>query len=153
VKLDLMEIISEKNANIESGPLPTLGVEPGQFRQLFTNLISNSLKYARKGIIPVIKISYELSTWSDTNRPERTKLYHVIHFADNGIGFKQIYADKIFELFQRLHTRVEFEGTGIGLSICRKIIQNHQGFIKATGEPGRGAEFHIYLPASEQEAK
>jgi PAS domain S-box-containing protein len=153
VKLDLMEIIDDKNARIESDPLPALAVEQGQFRQLFTNLISNSMKYARKEVIPVIKITYELSGWAETNRAGTSRLYHVIHFADNGIGFKQIYADKIFDLFQRLHTRGEFEGTGIGLSICRKIVQNHEGFIKATGEPGKGATFHVYLPATDLESK
>jgi light-regulated signal transduction histidine kinase (bacteriophytochrome) len=146
VKLDLIEIINEKKAEIQSGPLPTLPVEPGQFRQLFTNLISNSLKYSRIGVRPTIKIAYELRSWNDANRSGPSRLYHTLTFTDNGIGFKQEYARKIFDLFQRLHTRSEFDGTGIGLSICRKIMQNHEGFIEATGYLDEGAEFSLYLP-------
>ena len=74
--------------------------------------------------------------------------YWKIIFSDNGIGFEQQYADKIFELFQRLHSRFEYEGTGIGLAICKKIVQNHKGFIYANGQPGLGASFVIYLPST-----
>jgi PAS domain S-box-containing protein len=146
VKLDLLEAINEKNAQIESGLLPTLQVESGQFRQLFTNLISNSLKYSRKGVRPTIKITYELLSRNEGARPGVPGLYHTLIFTDNGIGFKQEYAGRIFDLFQRLHTRSEFDGTGIGLSICRKIMQNHEGFMEATGWPDEGAEFRLYLP-------
>ena len=146
VKADLIESLKEKDAILESGQLPSLRVEPGQFRQLFTNLISNSLKYTRAGIQPELKITYAVCPYVDGTGESRTQLYHCITFADNGIGFQQIYADKIFDLFQRLHTRSEFDGTGIGLSICRKIMQNHEGFIKAKGELEVGAEFMLYLP-------
>ena len=74
--------------------------------------------------------------------------YWKITFSDNGIGFEQQYADRIFELFQRLHSRFEYEGTGIGLAICKKIVQNHKGFIYADGKPGLGASFVIYLPST-----
>jgi hypothetical protein len=74
--------------------------------------------------------------------------YHRISFLDNGIGFEQQYAEKIFDLFQRLHGKKEFSGTGIGLAICKKIVSNHRGWITATGDPGKGSHFDIYLPVA-----
>jgi PAS domain S-box-containing protein len=141
----LKEEIEEKKAVIESDELPTLKVVPVQFQQLFINLISNSLKYSKPDATPYIKISSELV--KTPNAPLNIDDYYKISIADNGIGFEQKYADRIFELFQRLHTRTEFEGTGIGLSICKKIVQNHNGVIDASGEPGKGSTFNIYLPA------
>jgi PAS domain S-box-containing protein len=147
VKLDLIEDIKDKKAEIEANVLPILPVDPFQFHQLFTNLISNGIKYSQQGVPPVIKISAGMSSLNETDSKGSNVHYHTITFSDNGIGFKQVYAEKIFGLFQRLHPRYEFEGTGIGLAICRKIMQNHEGFIRAKGEPGKGAEFTIYLPA------
>ena len=147
VKLDLIEDIKDKKAEIEANILPTLPVDAFQFHQLFTNLISNGIKYSQQGIPPIIKISSGMSSMNETDTKGSNGLYHTITFADNGIGFKQVYAEKIFGLFQRLHPRHEFEGTGIGLAICKKIMQNHDGFIRAKGEPGKGAEFTISLPA------
>jgi signal transduction histidine kinase len=119
-----------------------------QFSQLFSNLIMNSLKYRKAGTKPVIKISAEMVQAGEIAEEGsfRDGQYWKIEFRDNGIGFDQKYADRIFELFQRLHGKSEYEGTGIGLAICKKIVQNHNGFISASGQPGAGAVFNIYLP-------
>ena len=119
-----------------------------QFNQLFSNLIINAIKYRKPDINPLIKISADIVDVSSIPLHaefQGNKYWH-IRVTDNGIGFEQQYAEKIFELFQRLHSKFEFEGTGIGLAICKRIVQNHHGFIKATGEPGIGSTFNIYLP-------
>ena len=147
VKNDLQVLINESNAVIISSTLPVINVIPHQMSQLFSNLILNAIKYKKKDIDPVIKITSEISLPTDINiigAPD-TK-YLKIEISDNGIGFDEQYSTKIFELFQRLHTKAEYEGTGIGLAICKKIVQNHQGFIKAIGKLGVGATFEIYLP-------
>ena len=82
------------------------------------------------------------------NVPSDKEYYH-LSISDNGIGFSQEYAEKIFDIFQRLHGQAEYEGTGIGLAICKKIVETHKGFISASGTPGEGSVFHIYLPVSE----
>jgi len=153
VKSDLHELIQEAKATIEISPLPKLKVIPLQFSQLFSNLIMNSLKYRKAGTNPVIKISAGLvqAAAIPEEGPSRDGQYWRIEIRDNGIGFDQQYADRIFELFQRLHGKSEYEGTGIGLAICKKIVQNHNGFISATGQPGAGAVFNIYLPKTENE--
>jgi len=149
VKTDLQELLEENKVIIEIGELPVLKIVPLHFNQLFSNLIINAVKYRKPLVSPYVKITAEVIDACDI--PETTSLthplYHKIIVADNGIGFEQQYATKIFELFQRLHGRTEYEGTGIGLAICKKIIQNHNGFIQASGEPGVGATFTIYLPA------
>jgi signal transduction histidine kinase len=117
--------------------------------QLFINLIANAVKYARTDVPPKITITSQLINVEDIKKPVylHHKSYWKIAFEDNGIGFESQYEDKIFELFQRLHGKNEFEGTGIGLAICKKIVQNHNGYIFAEGRPGKGATFLIYLPA------
>ena len=147
-KDELKEIIEEKKAVIESGPLPRLRVIAFQFQQLFTNIVSNSLKYAKKGVAPHVVIAADIVDGSLVADKEARAdaLYHHISFADNGIGFAPANNHKIFEIFKRLHTRDEYEGTGIGLSICKKIVENHAGFITAEGEPQQGAVIHVYLP-------
>ncbi|HSC38860.1 MAG TPA: ATP-binding protein, partial [Chitinophagaceae bacterium] len=147
-KDELKEIIEEKKAVVESGPLPRLRVIAFQFQQLFTNIVSNSLKYAKKGVAPHIVIAADIVDGSLVADKEARAdaLYHHISFADNGIGFAPANNHKIFEIFKRLHTRDEYEGTGIGLSICKKIVENHAGFITAQGEPQKGAVIHVYLP-------
>ncbi|MBP0905513.1 CHASE3 domain-containing protein [Mariniflexile gromovii] len=147
-KQDVAETIIEKQAIITSDVLPTVSVIPFQVHQLFLNLLSNSLKYSKVAEAPVIKITYELVHSKDDinliNIPKNE--YHKITFSDNGIGFEQQYANQIFELFNRLHNKQEYSGTGVGLSICKKIIDNHNGIIIANGEPNIGAIFTIYLP-------
>ncbi|HYK47843.1 MAG TPA: PAS domain-containing protein [Parafilimonas sp.] len=147
VQRNLAEMIAEKNATIEFSNLPTIQAVPLQFQQLFSNIIENSLKYSRENVPPVIKISATLVPGK--NHPfTKSKQCYEITVADNGIGFEQEYAENIFKLFQRLHGRNEYYGTGIGLAICKKIVENHKGTIKATGFPGAGAIFTIILPAN-----
>jgi two-component system, chemotaxis family, CheB/CheR fusion protein len=145
---DLKDNIEEKSAVVEYKNLPSVHVVSFQFKQLMENLILNSLKYHKKNQPPHIKIKAVpakgnlITEWD----ADKNKIYYVIEIKDNGIGFEQRYATKIFELFQRLHGKSEYPGTGLGLAICKKIIQNHHGFIIAKGEPGKGASFIIYLP-------
>ena len=141
--LDDLELdILEKNALIRVGPLPVVKGYRRQLQQLFQNLVSNALKYTRPGISPVINISADTAV--ETEKP-----YHVIAVSDEGIGFEQQYADKIFQMFSRLHGRSEYSGTGVGLSIAKKVVENHKGFIRVQSEPGRGSTFTVYLPAEE----
>ncbi len=146
---EMSQSIEEKNAIIQSNHLPELKVISFQIQQLFQNLISNSLKYSKPGIVPVIKFECEQIKSSDY--PElkiiRNKNYFKITVRDNGIGFEQQYAEKIFTIFKRLHKSTEYQGTGIGLSICKKIVENHSGYIFAEGELGIGAVFNIFLPS------
>ena len=142
VNSDLEDMIVAKNAVIESELLPKISVIPFQFRQLLANLISNGIKYSKKDVAPIIRITTELSNEGEFGGRKFLK----IHISDNGIGFEQQYEDKIFELFQRLHGKNEFVGTGIGLAICKKIIDNHKGFIKVRSEPDKGSVFTIGLP-------
>jgi two-component system CheB/CheR fusion protein len=150
-KQSLSERIDEKKAVIESDDLPTLNIIPTQFYQLFTNIISNSIKYSKKDVAPVIVIKVTLMPGEEINDPRAmdNKNYWKISFVDNGIGFEQQYEHKIFELFQRLHGKTEYSGTGIGLTICRKVVQNHEGLIEVFGKPNIGATFNVYIPDKE----
>jgi len=133
---DLHLRIQETGALIEVPAFPVVAGDPTQLRQLFQNLLGNALKYHRTGVPPVVSITVEPSTDSPCRFVVR----------DNGIGFEPRHAEKIFEIFQRLHGRGEFEGTGIGLAICRKIVARHGGTITAEGCPGEGATFTITFP-------
>jgi PAS domain S-box-containing protein len=145
------ELIEENYASIQAGRLPAIRGVPLQLNQLFTNLIINSIKYKKPDEPPIIHIDSSRASLnekkSDDDRlpPDHWKLT----ITDNGIGFEPKYAEKIFELFQRLHSRFEYEGTGIGLAICKKIVQNHKGQIRAIGEPGHGAVIEIFLPLTQ----
>ena len=145
---EMSQSIEEKNAIILSADLPELRVISFQIQQLFQNLISNSLKYSKPGVVPIIKFDCEQIKASDypALNISRNKTYFKITLTDNGIGFEQQYAEKIFTIFKRLHTSDEHPGTGIGLSICKKIVENHSGYIFAEGKPGIGAVFNIFLP-------
>ncbi|MEO6406370.1 MAG: PAS domain S-box protein [Ferruginibacter sp.] len=147
-KDDLHISIIEKQAVLEYENLPKINGVHLQLSQLFTNLISNALKYSRPEIAPHVKITAERIAGSKIKHVAANiqKEYHAIKIADNGIGFEKEYEGKIFELFQRLHGRNEYSGTGIGLSIVKKIVTNHNGFIVSEGRPGIGATFTIYLP-------
>ena len=148
VKQSLEFKIEQKNATIEADLLPEALIIPSQFRHLFQNLIGNSLKFTRDDVQPLIRIksSYiteqELGNLQLANAPRYLKL----EFIDNGIGFEEEYSGKIFQIFQRLHGRSEYEGTGIGLAICKKIVEHHGGIIYANGELDKGATFTIILP-------
>jgi signal transduction histidine kinase len=148
VREEMKEQIDAKHMKLEVGELPELNVIRFQANQLFTNLISNSLKFAKPGGQPRISIS--ATRVSSIERPETIRevgrYYWEIVFSDNGIGFEPEYAGKIFEIFQRLHGSSNVEGKGIGLAICKKILDNHEGMIIAKGVVNEGAEFRIYLP-------
>lgn len=147
-KHNLAEVIETKHATIEIGTLPVMNVIPFHFLQVFTNLLSNALKYNRPDTAPFITVTSEIvidSNISDIHFSEGKKYYR-IRVSDNGIGFDQQYSEKIFELFQRLHGKAEYEGTGIGLAICKKIVENHHGFISAEGDLNLGARFNMYFP-------
>ncbi|PZX56674.1 PAS domain-containing protein [Algoriphagus chordae] len=148
VKMDLKEELAHHQAILESEELCTLNIIPFQFRQLLQNLVSNSLKFSAKDREPHISISSEKAFGSELELDRlspNTKYCH-LRISDNGIGFEEKYAERIFELFQRLHGREKFQGTGIGLAIVKKIVDNHNGYITAHGKPNEGATFDIYLP-------
>jgi light-regulated signal transduction histidine kinase (bacteriophytochrome) len=141
--------IREKKAEIILDPLPVLPVNAVLMGPLFSNLISNSLKYSKKQEIPRIHIRHELPLAGAAagGRDLDTKYCRII-IEDNGIGFDQKYAEQIFDMFRRLHPSAEYEGTGIGLALCKKIVEKHKGFISARSKPGEGASFIVSLPLS-----
>lgn len=145
---DFEEILLQKKGNIKAGKLCEVSVILFQFRQLLFNLIGNSLKFAQKNKAPQIKISSEIVQADRLNKEKllpKTDYCHIT-FSDNGIGFDDTYKDRIFEVFQRLHTLDKYDGTGMGLAICKRIVENHNGVITATGKLNRGAKFNIYIP-------
>ncbi len=148
VKEDLNEEIINKSATIKSFTKHNISVIPFQFRQLIYNLISNALKFTKPDIAPEIEINSEIVNGKSLQNKLAAKNIDYCHIsvADNGIGFDQKYSSKIFEVFQRLHGKIEFTGTGIGLAIVKKIVDNHNGFIIAEGALEKGATFNIYLP-------
>jgi light-regulated signal transduction histidine kinase (bacteriophytochrome) len=135
--------IREKKAEIILDPLPVLPVNAVLMAPLFSNLINNSLKYSKKQELPKIHIRHEVMSGGGKDADPR---YCRILIEDNGIGFDQKYAEQIFDMFRRLHPSAEYEGTGIGLALCKKIVEKHKGFISARGKPGEGAVFIVSLP-------
>lgn len=148
VREQLKDSIDSMNAVIKVSKLPIVKAISYQFEQLFTNLLSNALKFSKKGIPPRIDITYSRVTGKNINHSsaESEKRYHKIVVSDNGIGFEPQFRERIFNVFQRLHGRDEYAGTGIGLSIVKKIVENHHGFIEADSTPGNGSSFIIYIP-------
>jgi PAS domain S-box-containing protein len=149
VKADFEVLIQQKNAQLEIAPLPVIKAIPIQINQLFYNLMSNALKFTEK--TPEIKVmcsevsAEELKSYN-LQGEIKDKSYVKITFVDNGVGFEQSYADQIFVIFQRLNDRSKFTGTGIGLAICKKIVENHNGFITAKSKINEGSVFEIFLP-------
>lgn len=143
VQSDLEATIIEKKAKFSIGELPEVKGDPVQLRQLFQNLLSNSLKYGKEDVPPVVFIH---STIVKKEINGLLNSFYEIEIADNGIGFEQQHAERIFKVFQRLHGRSEYPGTGIGLAIVQKVIENHNGSITAESEPEKGATFKLYLP-------
>lgn len=146
---DFELLIEQKNATIQTSHLPRVKGAPLQLQQLFSNLLSNALKFCERE--PLIIIKAEMATQQAVARIADLsdhQEYVKIEFADNGIGFDQQYADRIFTIFQRLNHSQVYAGTGIGLALCKRIIENHRGAIVASAVPDRGATFEIYLPAS-----
>ena len=148
IRTELRESIDDKKAVIESSPLPTLNIIKFQFRQLITNLVSNSLKFSRPNHPPHVWITAEVVKGNEIKNKYANpkKVYHHISVKDNGIGFEPEHKNKIFEVFQRLHGRSEYTGTGIGLAICKKVVENHGGFISAESQLDQGATFDVYIP-------
>lgn len=144
------DTIRDLKAKIEVGPMPEVDGIPFQLMQLFDNLLSNSLKYHHPARQPRIAIRSEkvLTREPGADTDAEPREFYRITVSDNGIGFDAKYAEKVFDLFQRLHDKVTYSGTGIGLALCRKIAQNHKGFILAHGEEDVGAIFTVYLPVS-----
>jgi len=147
--MELSQNIEDKNAVITYTKLPSIKGISFQMQQLFSNLLSNSLKYCEEDIVPQIDIDcQEVVAKNEVDLKQKTnKKYYKINFSDNGIGFEQQHAERIFLLFNRLHGKTEYYGTGVGLAICKKIIENHNGFIFAFSQPRVGTTFTIYLPA------
>ncbi|MGH6898158.1 MAG: PAS-domain containing protein [Geminicoccaceae bacterium] len=147
VMSDLQVAIEQAGARIELGALPVVEADPTQMRQLLQNLLSNALKFHRPGVPPVVRISGRLRgpEGASCRGGDAARLCEVT-VADNGIGFKPDYASRIFGIFQRLHGRGEYPGTGIGLATCRKILERHGGTVTASGQPGEGATFVFTLP-------
>ncbi len=148
---DLEEQMRRTGGRIDVGPLPTIEADPLQMRQLIQNLIGNALKFSRPNESPIVQIaSRSLGSANGNGDENNGSECYEISVRDNGIGFEEIYLDRIFELFQRLHGRQEYEGTGMGLAICRKIVERHHGSITAKSAPGEGATFLVTLPLRQQ---
>jgi len=148
IEEQLREIILQKNAVIESAELPAMSCVQYQFEQLFTNLMTNALKFSKANVSPHISINYEVLPGSaiDESNIDKTRDYHHISFKDNGIGFEPEYNEAIFQVFKRLHGKDEYPGTGIGLAIVKKIVDNHSGIIRASGQLNVGTVFDMYFP-------
>ncbi|WP_247237352.1 PAS domain S-box protein [Telluribacter sp. SYSU D00476] len=149
VIVDFELTIEEKKARFIIGELPTIEAVPLQINQLFYNLLNNALKFSKEDVPPVITISSRRLTAQEVQQyqlPYKQVGYYDITVADNGIGFNTEYADRIFEVFKRLHTRTIYPGSGIGLALCRRIVQNHQGHLFAESQENEGSVFHIILP-------
>lgn len=145
---DLEIAIDEKSAEINVSDMPVIRGDKSQLEQLFLNLISNALKFQSEGVKPIVSINVTNALPEDTSDILISEEYEWIKITvtDNGIGFEQSFAEKIFAPFQRLHGRSEYKGTGIGLAVCRRIVERHNGQINAISKPGEGATFSIILP-------
>jgi light-regulated signal transduction histidine kinase (bacteriophytochrome) len=143
VVADLKTSIDDVGGRVEVGPLPVIDVDAVQMRQLLQNLLGNALKFRRKDVAPLV----QLRASTDGNG------FCAITVTDNGIGFRPEYGEKIFRMFERLHARTQYPGTGIGLAICRKIVERHGGTIAATSIVGQGTTFNVTLPITRVEAE
>jgi signal transduction histidine kinase len=140
---DLETTVSDAGGRIEVGTLPAIDADASQMRQLLQNLLSNALKFRRPDVAPVIQLGASISRDGVCT----------ITVTDNGIGFKQEHDEKIFRMFERLHTRTQFQGSGMGLAICRKIVERHGGSIAATSIVGQGTTFTVTLPVNQAEVE
>jgi two-component system CheB/CheR fusion protein len=150
VRTELRDTIQEKHATIEATELCTVHIITFQFRQLMYNLISNALKFSQPDIPShiIIKSSIVKDSKLDNGKLSPEKSYCHITIKDNGIGFEPHFSERIFEVFQKLHGKDVYAGTGIGLAIVKKIVENHNGIITATSELNKGATFDIYIPTA-----
>jgi light-regulated signal transduction histidine kinase (bacteriophytochrome) len=149
--IDLEEKITEKNALVVVENLPEIQGYENQLKLLFNALFDNALKFTRYNVQPVIRITGTTVTGAElkeVNPNLKNRKYHQISFTDNGIGFDNVYMNKMFRLFQRLHTQnSEYVGKGIGLAICQRVVTNHEGYVVADGKSDEGATFKLYFPA------
>jgi len=136
---DLETVIADAGGRVDVGTLPVIDADALQMRQLLQNLLGNAIKYRRPDLPPVVRLS--------STRPDPRHCSIIV--ADNGIGFQQEHADRIFRMFERLHGRSEYDGSGIGLAICRKIVERHRGTIAAASTAGQGATFTVTLPVTQ----
>lgn len=143
-----LDIREDANINIEIGSLPEIECIPSQIKQVFNNLITNSIKFRKQDAALLIQITATPFTEKEVQGFVADPTHRYVHIAvtDNGIGFEQEYAERVFQLFQRLHGKTEYPGAGMGLAICKKIIDRHHGYMYATSMPGKGATFHIIIP-------
>lgn len=150
VIIDLSPMITERNASVLVEELPEFWGNILQMSQLFQNLISNAIKFQNPGTIPAVRItsSFVMGSEIASSLAIPGARYLKLQFVDNGIGFEDQYAEKIFHMFQRLHNRSEFPGTGMGLAICKRVVENHDGFIIASSQVGAGSAFTCYFPAN-----
>ena len=149
VKNDFEILIQQKGINLTIGDLPTVEAIPLQMNQLFFNLLGNALKFTVDGRQPIISVSSRLLSEDEVLVNDALTsgiTYCEIMVKDNGLGFDPQYAEKVFEIFQRLNARTAYDGTGIGLAVCHKIVQNHNGLIHARSKENEGATFHVILP-------
>lgn len=149
VLADLDGAVQEKQATINVETLPAIDVNPGLIRPLFFNLIGNALKYSRKDVLPVIHVR-NIQPTAVTRPSLPIQAYCRIAIEDNGIGFDQAYAEQVFDMFRRLHVNKDYEGTGIGLALCKKIVEKHHGFISAESQPNVGSVFTVTLPVEQK---
>ena len=143
--IDSVKSFEDRNITFEIGEFPEANIIDFQIVQLFSNLISNSIKFKHPERDVFIKIRTEEPNQNEIADPASKDDYIKILYSDNGIGFSSIYNERIFEVFQRLHDTNKFDGTGIGLAICKKIVETHNGFIRAKGKEGEGVDFEIFL--------
>ena len=143
--------IKEKSAVCSINALPVITGHKRQIRQLFQNLLTNALKYSRAEVNPVITVTARAAEGKEAGEllppGNDRRSFHLIEVTDNGLGFEPQYARKIFHIFQRLHGKSEYPGSGVGLAIVQKVVENHNGFVFAEGRPGEGASFKVFLPA------
>ena len=135
--------IVDAGGRVEIGPLPVIDADAAQMRQLLQNLVGNALKFQRKDVAPVVRLNASIG--SDG--------HCTVAVTDNGIGFKPEHGERIFRMFERLHGRTQYPGTGIGLAICRRIVERHGGTIAATSTAGEGTTFNVTLPVTRVEAE
>ena len=154
VILELEGPLNERKAQVQiEGALPVIYANPVLIRPLFHNLISNAIKYSKKTEEPVIRIRTEKNILLHDSRQDKQSKYCRIYIEDNGIGFEQKYSEQIFGMFKRLHNHDEYEGTGIGLALCKKIVEEHAGYISAMSTLNVGSTFIISLPLFAEQRK
>lgn len=153
VLADLEVPVQEKKATIEIEPLPAIDVNPGLIRPLFYNLVGNAIKYSKKDVAPVIHVRSEIMAAKPGTSQDPAMSWCRITIQDNGIGFDQVYAEQVFDMFRRLHVSKEFEGTGIGLALCKKIVEKHNGSITAYSVLDKGSTFIVSLPVQQGKAE